>query len=143
MLEIDARRNREMLDHHDIAKLVTGVARSLDAKTFDDLAHFYVADAILTTPGGDSAGIGAIIELARNNHEMFAHTQHLVSGIGIDLDGDRATGTANVVAVFVPKADEPSVNRMIGTRYIFDAERGAVGWRFTNLEITPLWEYAS
>lgn len=132
-------RIRLLLDQTDISKLVVDVGRCVDTKNFESLSRIYAADAVLRTPDGTAKGVDAIIETARRNHEVFEQTQHLVAGTSIELRGDVAIVFANVVAIFVSVAAVPEENRMIGTRYEYDAARTTDGWRFTSMSITPVW----
>ncbi|MGX1775722.1 nuclear transport factor 2 family protein [Nocardia brasiliensis] len=135
----NARRIEDLLDRAELHDLVTAVTQCLDTRNFDALAEVYTADATLETPAGRSSGAAAIIELARGNHEIYAATQHFVSGLVIAADGATATVTADVLAVFVPVRERPDEHRMLGSRYAFRAERGEHGWRFTRHTITPIW----
>jgi hypothetical protein len=54
-----------------------------------------------------------------------------------DLDGDRATVTANLLVQFFRPREAP--HRTVGLRYTFEAVRTAAGWRCACAEITPKW----
>jgi hypothetical protein len=55
------------------------------------------------------------------------------------LDGDRATVGANLIATMVPSSDEPDAHLTIGERYRFEAVRTPAGWRFSRVEVSPVW----
>ena len=59
-------------------------------------------------------------------------TQHLITNVLVDLDGDRATAGANLLVHF-PDAT-------LGERYAFEAARRDDGWRLTRIVVEPRWK---
>jgi hypothetical protein len=134
----DLTRLQELTDRADLAELVTRQGLWLDERRFDDPASVLTADASVVTQGGRAQGLHDIATQAHRVHSRFDRTQHVTSDVLIDLDGDRATVSANLIATFVnDAAPEPAL--MVGERYHFDAVRTPQGWRFSRIEITPLW----
>jgi hypothetical protein len=129
---------QELTDRAELAELVTRQSLWLDERRFDDAGAIFTEDASVVTQGGRSQGLDDIARQAERVHTRFDRTQHVTSNVLIDLDGDRATVKANLIAAFVhDPAPEPAL--MVGERYHFEAVRTPRGWRFSRVEITPLW----
>jgi hypothetical protein len=67
----------------------------------------------------------------------------VITNVLIDLDGDRATVGANLIATFVhgPGPSVPLFQR--GERYSFEAVRTDDGWRLSRVESKPIWTVGS
>ncbi|MFI7000850.1 nuclear transport factor 2 family protein [Nocardia sp. NPDC050175] len=131
----------DLFDRAELQDLVTVLTTCLDSRDFDGLSGVYTPDATLETPAGVSTGAAAIVDVARSNHEIYAATQHFVSGVAITQAGAEATVTADVLAVFVPAQSKPGEHRMLGSRYTFQARKARAGWRFHQHVITPIWAH--
>jgi 3-phenylpropionate/cinnamic acid dioxygenase small subunit len=131
---------RSLTDRLDLQEMISRVAAGLDEHRFDDLRALFLEDATAQTPGGTAQGRDAVIAQAVRNHEDYDRLQHLVSGVLVDLDGDRATVRANLVGVF-GKSPENLPSRVLGAVYRFEAVRTDDGWRFASLGVRPVWFY--
>lgn len=139
----------ELRDRQAVAELITRLGLMLDDKDFDQAPSILADDITVQTPGGSSEGPEAVVTQARHNH--IVRTQHRITDVLIELDGDRAKARANLVVVFVPDSDQPgarltlggselSESRLtVGERYHFEAHRGEHGWRLREIEATRLW----
>jgi 3-phenylpropionate/cinnamic acid dioxygenase small subunit len=125
---------QELIDRQAITDLVARLGVMLDDKRFEDAPAILTEDVAVETQGGSSRGIEAVTTQARRNHEV--PTQHVITNVLVDLDGDRATARANLVATFV-HADS---RRVLGERYGFEAARTPEGWRLSSVRVTPVWE---
>jgi hypothetical protein len=88
-----------------------------------------------------------VVAQARRNHTV--HTQHAISDVLIDVDGDRAFARANLIVTFAP--DQPGSRLMIGDTehpdtyltigevYRFEAVRVDDGWRLARIETERVW----
>ena len=133
------RQLRELSDRQEIADLVSLQGRWLDEKRFDDTRSIFTEDATDEFPSGLVRGVDALADQARRNHREYERTQHVTTNILIEVDSDRATVGANLSATLVPRADEPDTHLTIGERYRFEAVRTATGWRFSRVEVRPVW----
>jgi hypothetical protein len=131
-------RFQELADRADLADLLARQGRWLDEQRFDETDTIFTEDASVHTQGGQARGLKAITTQARGVHSRFAATQHATSGVLIDIDGDRATVQANLIATFVGDAAPEPVGA-VGERYRFEAVRTSRGWRFSRLELTRVW----
>ena len=87
---------QELIDRTEIIELVSRLGVWLDEKRFDEARSILTEDATVTTPGGSVAGVDRVAAQARRNHVV--PTQHVITNVLIDLDGDRATVGANLIA---------------------------------------------
>jgi 3-phenylpropionate/cinnamic acid dioxygenase small subunit len=134
---------RQLADRQEILDLLARQGRWLDEQQFDDVRTVFTEDATGDFPVGRLHGADQLAEQARRSHAPFARTQPITSNVLIDLDGDRATVTANLVAVFVQNPDTLEPTFTIGERYRFQATRTAQGWRFSHVEAHRLWKSAA
>jgi hypothetical protein len=136
------RQLHDLIDRNEIADLVSRLGIWLDDKRFDDGRSIFTEDATATTPGGSVQGVDLMAEQARRNHEV-ERTQHVITNVLIDLEGDRATVRANLIARLVDRADAPGYHFDIGERYDFEAVRTPAGWRFNRVQSSPVWTSGS
>jgi hypothetical protein len=132
-----------------IADLITRLGLMLDEKRYDEAPAILAADVTVHTPAGSAQGPDAVVAHARRNHTV--RTQHVITGVMIDLHGERAEARANLLVVFVPDSDQPESRLvignveqpesrlMLGERYRFEAVRGEAGWRLRTIEAIRLW----
>jgi hypothetical protein len=132
-------RLRELTDRADLADLLARQSRWLDERRFDETDTIFTEDATVHTQSGQSRGLRALTAQAQRVHAGFAAIQHITSGVVIDIDGDRATVRANLIAMFVRDATASEPAAAIGERYRFEAVRTPNGWRFSRLEVAPVW----
>jgi hypothetical protein len=135
-------RLHELADRAELADLLARQGLWLDEQRFEHAATIFTEDASAHTQGGQSRGLEALTAQARRSHADFAATQHVTSNVLIDLDCDRATVRANLLAVFVRDAAAPEPAFTLGGRYRFEAVRTPTGWRFSRVEVTPVWRSA-
>ena len=128
---------QELVDRNEITDLVGRVGLWLDEKRFEEARSIFTEDATADTPGGSVRGVDLLVEQASRGHED--RTQHVITNVLVDLAGDRATVRANVIATMVPDTDAPETRFVIGGRYRFEAVRTPEGWRFSRLEVKPVW----
>jgi 3-phenylpropionate/cinnamic acid dioxygenase small subunit len=130
---------QDLADHKELAELLARQGWWLDEQHFEEVGTVFTADAVVKTQSGRSEGLEALAAQARRVHSDFARTQHLTTGVLIEVDGDRATVRANLVAVFVRDAAAAEPTAVLGEFYRFEAVRTPAGWRFSSLEVTPVW----
>jgi len=135
-------RVQELLDRTEITDLISRLGLWLDEKRFDDARSILTEDATADTPGGSVQGVDLLAEQARRNHDVD-RTQHVITNVLIDLDGDRATVRANLIVTFIPRAEAPGSHFEMGERYHFQAVRTPQGWRLSRVQASPLWTSGS
>lgn len=137
----------DLVDRAEITALVDRLGVTLDEGRFDDLRSLYTEDAVARTGGGTAEGVDALVAQAARNHVPGDAIQHAISGVLVDLDGDRATVRANLVVTFArrdpatapptPFGPEPPV--ALGEVYRFTACRTPDGWRLASVAADPVW----
>jgi hypothetical protein len=141
---VEAVRIQDLADRAELQDLLARQGLWLDERRFEAAAGIFTDDVTVTTLGGQAAGIEAVTAQARRVHTRYARTQHVTSNVLVDLDGDRATVRANLIAVFADDDEQPGpVARpvmVLGERYRFEAVRTARGWRFSRVEVVPMWK---
>lgn len=140
---------QQLSDRSEITGLISRLGNMLDSKTFDDAHSILAPEVTVRTPGGTAGGVEAVIAQARRNHTV--RTQHMISDVLVDLDGDRAHASANLLVTFAPEtegpqarltlndAEVPGSHLTIGERYRFGAVRGDAGWRLQSIEVNRVW----
>lgn len=133
-------------DRQAITDLIARLGLMLDEKRFDEAASILADDVTVKTPGGSAHGIEAVAAQARRNHTV--RTQHLITDVLIELDGDRAQARANLIATFAPDPgsllivngeEQRDSYLSLGEVYRFGAVRTEDGWRLSRIETEPLW----
>src|SRR5262249_13022058 len=114
---------KELLDRHEIAGLVDRLGLWLDEKRFDEAPTILTEHATAETPGGTARGIEAVVEQARRSHGEEVGTQHAITNKVIDLEGDRASVGANLLATFFDPGQRSAPRRQLGERYAFEVVR--------------------
>lgn len=120
----------QLADRAELTDLVARLGRWLDDGARDDAVDVLADEIAVQTPGGRAEGRAAVVAQAHGNHAVA--TQHAITNILIQLDGDEAALDANVTATF---ADETAV----GGRYALAAARTSAGWRLTSITMQPVW----
>ena len=122
---------QQLDDRQAVTDLVSRLGLWLDGETTLDQARAILAeDVTVSTPGGTAQGLENVVAQARRNHDV--PTQHVITNVLVDLDGDRATAGANLVVNFPDSIQ--------GERYAFVAARHKRGWRLSRIEVEPLWK---
>lgn len=123
-----------LTDRAELTDLVARLGRWLDEGATGDPAALFADDVRVSSPGGDSAGVDGIVAQARRNHAV--PTQHVITNVLCEIDGDAAAVTANLVATF---ADCETAIRRTGGTYAFDAIRTGAGWRLSSITIRRVY----
>ncbi len=124
---------QQLHDRQAVTDLVSRLGLWLDGETTLQQARaILAADIAVSTPGGQAHGIDQVVAQARRNHEV--PTQHVITNVLVDLDGDRATAGANLIVTFPDSIQ--------GERYAFEAAKSDERWRLTKIEVAPVWRRA-
>jgi hypothetical protein len=123
-----------LADRAELIDLVTRLGRWLDGGGHSDPAALFVADVRVSTPGGEAQGIEPLVAQAQRNHAV--PTQHLITNVLVEVEGDEASVGANLVVTFV---DGPEQLRRQGQTYAFEARRTGAGWRLSSVVVRRVW----
>jgi hypothetical protein len=120
----------DLIDRLEITDLVSRLGLWLDGETTLAQARAILTDDVsVSTPGGTAQGIERVVAQARRTHDV--PTQHVITNVLVDLDGDRATAGANLIVTFP--------DNIQGERYAFEAARTGDGWRLASIAVQPIW----
>ena len=128
-------------DRLAVHDLLVGYFRGFDERRTDDafLRETFTADARWRFPRGDASGIEEIIERRAGALGLWEQTLHSVSSVLIELDGDRASFTATLLATHIHRDDDPGAPLQIGGGLTGEAGRGDAGWRLRSLGLDLVW----
>jgi hypothetical protein len=129
----------DVIDRFLIEEHISKLGRCLDEREFDALRSLFTRNAIVTTPGGTAAGHDAIVDQARDRHSLDDGIQHVITNLLVELNGDRASVRANLLACFAHSGATDAAPFLLGEVYRFDLRRTTEGWRITTLRSTPVW----
>ena len=118
--------------------LLTRYATAVDRRDWEQYRSIFTADAEIdyTSAGGIAGTVDEIVEFLSTSLEMFEMTQHLVSNINLEVNGDSAT----VTAMFNnPMRITGGDTWFTGGWYHHDLVRTPDGWRSRNLREESAW----
>jgi 3-phenylpropionate/cinnamic acid dioxygenase small subunit len=128
-----------LADKLEIHELLARYARGVDDRDWDLYRSVFTEDAAIdyTAVGGPSGPRDDVVAFFEAFFPSVPWSQHYITNIEIDLEGDRA----EVRAMFynpmqMPGMDEPS---FFGGDYLHDLVRTADGWRSCRLVERSRW----
>ena len=128
-----------LADRVALTELVSRLGRWLDNPDSATVEELLAPDATARTPGGTARGRDRVVAQARRNHDGHV-TQHLMTDVLPDVDGDEAQITSNLLVAFVDAGAGNEPTWQSGSRYRFGARRGSAGWRLTQIDVAPVWQ---
>jgi hypothetical protein len=138
---------RSLTDRAEISELIDRYITAFDVLTErprDDAwyRNIFTDDVRLTFPVGSHRGITGLAEFQRTAKAKWARTHHLTSNYVIDVDGDRATVRAHLLATHVYAGDAPQGRLSVGSHADAAAIRTQAGWRLRELTFGLVWSAA-
>jgi hypothetical protein len=127
-----------LADRQELEQLVWTLGRCLDERDFDGLRQIFTAEATVTTRE-TASGHDALVDQARCRHSHDQGIQHIITNLLTDLDGDQATGRANLLASFARTGPADLAPLLVGEVYRLTFQRTPHGWRITRLTSTVTW----
>ncbi|MEC9057494.1 MAG: nuclear transport factor 2 family protein [Actinomycetota bacterium] len=118
--------------------LLTRYATAVDRRDWEQYRSIFTADAEIdyTSAGGIAGTVDEVVEFLSTSLEMFEMTQHLVSNIDLEVNGDSAT----VTAMFNNPMRLPGGDTWFtGGWYHHDLVRTPDGWRSQRLREESAW----
>ncbi|MGW1992980.1 nuclear transport factor 2 family protein [Embleya sp. NPDC001921] len=124
--------NTLIADRIEIADLFSRFARLLDDRRWEDADTVFADDVTLHTPrggGGEIRGLEQVVGFLRraDAEAVGEYTQHVTTDLLVDVDGDRATASANSLVYFYREGRAPHLTS--GLRLTYTVVRTAAGWR--------------
>ena len=127
-----------LADRIAVEDLLTRYATAVDRRDWEQYRSIFTADAEIdyTSAGGIAGTVDEIVGFLSTSLEMFEMTQHLVSNINLEVNGDSAT----VTAMFNnPMRITGGDTWFTGGWYHHDLVRTPDGWRSRNLREESVW----
>ena len=118
--------------------LLTRYATAVDRRDWQQYRSIFTADAEIdyTSAGGIAGTVDEIVGFLSTSLEMFEMTQHLVSNIDLEVNGESAT----VTAMFNNPMRLPGGDTWFtGGWYHHDLVRTPDGWRSRRLREESAW----
>jgi hypothetical protein len=131
-------------DRQAINELTSRLALLLDARDWDALEQLFTDPVYWDRTslfGGEPetqspAGLVGGLRYALGGLDA---THHLITNLVITLDGDQATGTANMVGTHLLANSSGDPIWTVGGRHDYRFERTAAGWRIAAVTFTVQW----
>lgn len=125
-------------DRIEIADLFSRLSRLLDEKRWDDADTVFDRDISVSSPrNGELRGIDEVVDVMSKAENPAELTQHVTTDLLVDLDGDKATASANSVTYFFRDGEAP--HRTAGLRLNCVVVRTPAGWRLRETRTTLAW----
>ena len=127
-----------LADRIAVEDLLTRYATAVDRRDWEQYRSIFTADAEIdyTSAGGIAGTVDEIVGFLSTSLEMFEMTQHLVSNINLEVNGDSAT----VTAMFNnPMRITGGDTWFTGGWYHHDLVRTPDGWRSRRLREESAW----
>ena len=130
---------QQLQDKLEIHELLARYARGVDTRDWDLWRDVFTPDAVLDyssagIPAGSRDEIATLFEQALGGVPM---TQHFISNIEVEVDGDRATARAMFYnPMQLPGMEDQSY---CGGYYHHDLVRTATGWKSEKLVEENVW----
>lgn len=144
--KMDTKKIEQFIDRHEIEQLMYRHARSLDRMDAELMKSTYWPEAIEelednitgTFQWEDKAW--DFVPLAMKGFENFKVTQHRVSNILTELDGDKANTETYIMAYHV-YTDENGVDQeyILGARSLYKLEKRNGEWKIMNRSTILDW----
>lgn len=125
-------------DRLAISDVLVRYGTALDTGDPALLESCFCPDAVLEFDRAPATTPGGFAERAKRLRNLAA-TQHIITNISADLDGDRATSTSYVLAMQAWGAAEGRETLLTGGSYADTLVRTAAGWRIAHRRFTSLW----
>ena len=131
---------RELVDQRAIESGIIAYAHALDSRDYARLATFMKPD--VRVKYGDAPllhGVLAAEQYCRRALDWLDSSQHRLSSIDIQLDGDRATSTSYVCAEHLKRGLTEGERYTVGGSYLDAWERTRAGWRIAERTLVVGW----
>ncbi len=130
---------QELCDKQEIAELIYRYATAVDTKDWARMTSVFTEDAHLdySSVGYAPGPRDEVLTILQKALDQLPMTQHFVTNIEVDLDGD----TARVRAMFYNPMRLPGMTELTycGGNYHHEVIRTADGWKSRRLTEESLW----
>jgi hypothetical protein len=135
----------------EVTQVLNSYFRALDEKNFEvsHLQLIFTPDAEVIRPNGAvTIGPEQIVSSHKESFARFRSTQHLLTGHEVNIDGEKATVRANLVAMHLWANGQPDINSaenyfLAGGVITARLLQSAQGWRISRIENRVVWRGGS
>jgi hypothetical protein len=127
-----------LADRQEITDALVAYCWGLDFGDWELMRGVFTPDATLSTASDSVEGADAIVDLMQRSRSRFAKTQHLLTNVRIEIEGDRASSTSYVVGFDVRDTNPEQLVRIVGT-YHDHLSRTDGRWLIDRREIRRTW----
>lgn len=138
--ELRARIDR-LVDRQAVADLLSEYAACVDGQDWKGLAERVFADDVVCRYEGFGTfeGRDAVLAFLEESMGPIAASQHLLTNLQVELDGDRARTRVQLWTRLVAPQDGGELRITQGAVYRHDVRRGTAGWRIHRLDLRSVW----
>jgi len=136
---IDGGATRRLIDRQEIADLCVRYTTALDTKDWALLESCFARSPVFVHPGGRLEGFPAILERTKAALTQLTATQHLLSNIVAEVDGDTARSVCYFQAQHVRTGAPGGETYVIAGSYADTLTRTTDGWKIAERIQTYIW----
>jgi ketosteroid isomerase-like protein len=124
-------------DRDQIQELTAIYAGAIDRKDYDAIAECFAGDAAVIYAGysEELKGHAAIVDHMRLALDLMDVTQHLFANFIIDIDGEAAGMTCDILAQHVRNGE----NYLAGGKYDVRLAKLRGSWKFSRISASTVW----
>ena len=124
-------------DREQIEELTASYAGAIDGKDYTAIADCFAPDATVVYAGysEDLTGHAAIVEHMRLALDPLDATQHLFANFIIDIDGDAARMTCDILAQHLCGGE----SYLVGGKYDVRLTKLGGSWKFARISARTVW----
>lgn len=129
-------------DRRAIEHLVNEYHKRADAFDWAGWSETIAEDGVLDFPTGfgKMSGRKNIHDTCKASMDhVYEVMQHVIVNLDIEVNGDTATGTANLLFTGIMKASDPTKYYQCGGRYKFNFQRTPQGWLIGRYFLEFIW----
>ena len=133
---------QDFSDRIEIADLLTRYADAVDRRDWNRYRSVFTPDAHIdyTSVGGVAGTVDEVCGWLAEALVMFESTQHMISNVSVELDGDTAAVTAMVInPMKIPDGTVHGTVWITGGWYHHKLVRTPDGWRSRHLREEASW----
>lgn len=138
-LEAIQKRLQYLEDKDALTALLNRYCTTADDKEWDEYAQNYLEDGTMGFEAWPLVRGRQAIEKAAAAEEHFQGVLHSMSNMQFKIDGDKASGRANLWYCATPDTSKPDAHYAFGGPYRFTFERTADGWKVATMHLRKFW----
>lgn len=124
-------------DRDQVQELTAIYASAIDRKDYEGIAGCFATDAVVSYAGysKELKGHTAITDHMRLALDPMDVTQHLFANFIIDIDGDKAKLTCDILAQHLRNGE----NYLAGGKYDVRLAKVGRSWKFSRISASTVW----